>query len=336
MLLGSALRGVPVPQFLTEQSLYDIIDECESNDSYSPLIRTLGEVFSSIENLSKSFLQTELSSPHGSDVKGLNKEEVRSLEGEKDKDEDSCAESSKDKVLPVDLPAVRRAFAALFKLKTSIFENALINAFESDAQFTLIGIVLGLAIYNNVILAVNFPMVLYRKLMGKRGSFEDLQDWNPVLYNSLKQLLEYNEADLEEVFMQTFRISYQDVFGSTIDYDLKDKGDCIGVTQDNKYEFVDLYANFLLNKSVEKQFHAFYKGFQMVVDESPLELLFRPEEIELLICGSKVTKNGPDSDRLPTAHTCFNVLLLPEYSSKEKLKDRLVKAINYSKGFGML
>lgn len=54
------------------------------------------------------------------------------------------------------------------------------TCFESDAQFTLIGIVLGLAIYNNIILAVNFPMVVYRKLMGKRGSFEDLLDWNPV------------------------------------------------------------------------------------------------------------------------------------------------------------
>jgi ubiquitin-protein ligase E3 A len=42
------------------------------------------------------------------------------------------------------------------------------------------------------------------------------------------------------------------------------------------------------------------------------------------------------SSRLPTAHTCFNVLLLPEYESKEKLNDRLMKAINYSKGFGML
>lgn len=53
-------------------------------------------------------------------------------------------------------------------------------SFETEAQFTLIGIVLGLAIYNNVILAVNFPLVLYRKLMGILGSFEDLQDWNPV------------------------------------------------------------------------------------------------------------------------------------------------------------
>lgn len=49
-----------------------------------------------------------------------------------------------------------------------------------------------------------------------------------------------------------------------------------------------------------------------------------------------IARNGPDSDRLPTAHTCFNVLLLPEYDSREKLQDRLLKAISYSKGFGML
>lgn len=31
-------------------------------------------------------------------------------------------------MLPVDLSAVRRAYTALFKLKTSIFENSLVNA----------------------------------------------------------------------------------------------------------------------------------------------------------------------------------------------------------------
>ncbi|KAH3713552.1 hypothetical protein DPMN_073344 [Dreissena polymorpha] len=40
--------------------------------------------------------------------------------------------------------------------------------------------------------------------------------------------------------------------------------------------------------------------------------------------------------RLPTAHTCFNVLLLPDYQNKDKLKERLLKAITYSKGFGLL
>ncbi|PNF21690.1 Ubiquitin-protein ligase E3A [Cryptotermes secundus] len=273
------------------------------------------------------------------------------------------------------------------------------TSFESDAQFTLIGIVLGLAIYNNIILDVHFPMVVYRKLMGKKGTFYDLEDWNQTLFTGLKGMLEYEADDMEETFVQTFRICYQDVFGTTFFHELKEGGDQIYVCQDNKKEFIDLYADFLLNKSVEKQFRAFRRGFQMVTDESPLHLLFRPEEVEQLVCGSKnfdfneleeateydggytldsptirnfweivhkmsleskrkllqfatgsdrvpvgglsklkliIARNGPDSDRLPTAHTCFNVLLLPEYESKEKLNDRLMKAINYSKGFGML
>lgn len=273
------------------------------------------------------------------------------------------------------------------------------TSFESDAQFTLIGIMLGLAIYNSIILDVRFPMVLYRKLMGKRGTYHDLGDWNSTLSRSLMSLLAYEEDDIEQTFLQTFRISYEDVFGTVLVHDLKENGDQILVNHANKKEFVQLYADFLLNKSVEKQFRAFKRGFQMVTDDSPIKLLFRPEEVELLVCGSQnldfaaleetteydggylsdtpivrwfwelvhefspdqkkkllefttgsdrvpigglsklklvIARNGPDSDRLPTAHTCFNVLLLPEYDNKEKLEDRLLKAINYSKGFGML
>uniref|UniRef100_A0A0P4WDM4 Ubiquitin-protein ligase E3A n=1 Tax=Scylla olivacea TaxID=85551 RepID=A0A0P4WDM4_SCYOL len=273
------------------------------------------------------------------------------------------------------------------------------NCFENDAQFTLVGIVLGLAIYNNVILDVHFPPVMYKKLCSKPGSFHDLRDWNTTLYRSLVELLEYEGDDLEEVFMQTFRVGYQDVFGTSLTHDLKTDGDTILVSQASKHEFVELYADFLLNKMVERQFRAFRRGFNMVTDDSPLVNLFRPEELELLICGSQhydfmelmksteydggytsetpivqafwelvhdmttedkkrllqfttgsarvpvgglarlkliIARHGPDCDRLPTAHTCFNVLLLPEYSSKEKLRDRLYKAIKYAQGFGML
>ncbi|XP_060776152.1 ubiquitin-protein ligase E3A [Neoarius graeffei] len=272
------------------------------------------------------------------------------------------------------------------------------SSFENEGQFTLIGIVLGLAIYNNCILDVHFPMVVYRKLMGKKGTFRDLADSHPVLHQSLKELLEY-EGNVEEDMMITFQISQTDLFGNPLMYDLREGGDKIPVTNDNRKEFVELYAEYMLNKSVEKQFKAFRRGFHMVTNESPLKYLFRPEEIELLICGSRnldfqaleetteydggynkecriikdfwetvhsfgqeqkrlflqfttgtdrapvgglgklkmiIAKNGPDSDRLPTSHTCFNVLLLPEYSTKEKLRERLLKAITYAKGFGML
>lgn len=49
-----------------------------------------------------------------------------------------------------------------------------------------------------------------------------------------------------------------------------------------------MYTDYILNKSVERQFKAFKKGFHMVTNESPLKYLFRPEEVELLICGSRV------------------------------------------------
>ncbi|XP_071011083.1 ubiquitin-protein ligase E3A-like isoform X2 [Oncorhynchus clarkii lewisi] len=272
------------------------------------------------------------------------------------------------------------------------------SSLENEAQFTLIGIILGLAIYNNCILDVHFPMVVYRKLMGKKGTYLDLTDSHPVLYQSLRELLDY-EGDVEEDMMITFQISQTDLFGDPITYDLKENGDKIPVNADNRKEFVSLYGDYILNKSVERQFKAFRRGFQMVTNESPLKCLFRPEEVELLICGSRnldfqaleetteydggyskdcriikdfwetvhsfgeedkrlflqfttgtdrapvgglgklkmiIAKNGPDTDRLPTSHTCFNALLLPEYDSKEKLKERLLKAITYAKGFGML
>lgn len=160
-------------------------------------------------------------------------------------------------------------------------------SFENDAQFTLIGIVLGLAIYNSIILPVSFPMVVYRKLLNTQMSFIDLKEWNPVLFNSLFSMIQYQDNDFEETFEQNFEIGYQDVFGETLKHCLKENGDKIKVNQHTKYEFVELYADFLLNTSIEKQFKAFKKGFQMVTDESPLNLLFRPEEIELLVCGSK-------------------------------------------------
>ncbi len=49
-----------------------------------------------------------------------------------------------------------------------------------------------------------------------------------------------------------------------------------------------------------------------------------------------IQRNGPDSDRLPTSLTCFGRLLLPEYSSKEKLEKVLLKSILNGKGFGLV
>jgi len=38
---------------------------------------------------------------------------------------------------------------------------------------------------------------------------------------------------------------------------------------------------------------------------------------------------------LPTAHTCFNLLSMPAYASRGKLRDRLTIAIHNAQGFGL-
>jgi len=50
-----------------------------------------------------------------------------------------------------------------------------------------------------------------------------------------------------------------------------------------------MYTDWLLNRSIETQFKAFKKGFDLVIHDTSLVELFRPEEVELLVCGSKVS-----------------------------------------------
>jgi HECT-domain (ubiquitin-transferase) len=59
------------------------------------------------------------------------------------------------------------------------------------------------------------------------------------------------------------------------------------------------------------------------------------EHLTARIHTQQVQKAGPDSDMLPTAHTCFNTLLLPEYKDKAKLQRLLHKAITECEGFGL-
>eukprot|EP00921_Rhytidocystis_pertsovi_P009439 GHVQ01015176.1.p1 GENE.GHVQ01015176.1~~GHVQ01015176.1.p1 ORF type:complete len:121 (+),score=15.73 GHVQ01015176.1:225-587(+) len=48
-----------------------------------------------------------------------------------------------------------------------------------------------------------------------------------------------------------------------------------------------------------------------------------------------IGRQGPDSDRLPTSHTCYNFLLLPDYKDKEKLHRLLKIALSNAQGFGL-
>ena len=56
--------------------------------------------------------------------------------------------------------------------------------------------------------------------------------------------------DLEEKLCLTFQIEYT-IFNEKYTYNLKPNGDEISVNYDNREEYVNLYVDWILNKSVD-------------------------------------------------------------------------------------
>jgi hypothetical protein len=70
------------------------------------------------------------------------------------------------------------------------------KSIEPNINFELIGIIAGLAIYNNIILDMHFPMALYKMLVGQEPHFEDLRDWQPAIAQSLDFIKNYNDKNV--------------------------------------------------------------------------------------------------------------------------------------------
>lgn len=171
--------------------------------------------------------------------------------------------------------------------------------FESSEQFFLVGVLLGLAIYNSTILDVAFPPFLFKKMLSSappttdkltstpriphQYSLEDLAELKPSLARGLRQMLEF-DGDVQETFCRDFMIEMER-YGGVVQIPLCPGGSKRAVTNANRREFVDMYVYYLLDQSVSRQYEPFKRGFFTVCGGNALSL-FRPEEIELLVRGS--------------------------------------------------
>ena len=61
-------------------------------------------------------------------------------------------------------------------------------------------------------------------------------------------------------------------------------GSKIQVTNHNRNDYVNLYADYKLRKSLIKQITAFCDGFEEIVPPKLIQL-FSPSELNLMICG---------------------------------------------------
>ncbi|KAI0988858.1 hypothetical protein GJ496_004425 [Pomphorhynchus laevis] len=268
-------------------------------------------------------------------------------------------------------------------------------SFEEDDMYNLVGKICALAIYNEIIIDLPFPPVLYKKLLNDaRLTLEDLKDLSATTYRGFKEMLNYTKNDFQDVFCLTMSVE-KDAFGKITTVDLINNGRNIPVTLENANEYVQAYIEHLFNASVEQQFRQFYNGFHQVMSSAILRM-FQPAELMTMIVGTRnydfdliqkyvryegvfyadhqvikwfwdvirefsskekklflVFLTGTDrfpmvglntfriiihptyggDEYFPVAHTCFNRLDLPVYSSKAILKAKLSEAIQHDKGF---
>ncbi|XP_054060634.1 probable E3 ubiquitin-protein ligase HERC4 isoform X2 [Rissa tridactyla] len=158
------------------------------------------------------------------------------------------------------------------------------KTFEDSDLFHLIGVVCGLAIYNFTIVDLHFPLALYKKLLNKKPSLDDLKELMPDVGRGMQQLLDYPEDDIEEAFCLNFTITVEN-FGTTETKELVPNGADIPVAKQNRQDFVDAYVDYIFNKSVDSLFSAFYTGFHKVCGGKVLQL-FQPSELQAMVIGN--------------------------------------------------
>uniref|UniRef100_A0A672K5V8 HECT domain-containing protein n=1 Tax=Sinocyclocheilus grahami TaxID=75366 RepID=A0A672K5V8_SINGR len=138
----------------------------------------------------------------------------------------------------------------------------------SNRDFYYLGVICGMALYNHHYINIGFPLALFKKLLQQSPTLNDLEELSPVEARSLKSLLEEEEDEVVDMLFLDFTVIQFLWFI------------CIKVQK-----YVDLYVNFVFNKSVKKQFKHFSRGF---FKGCPLDAwsMFHPEELQELLHGS--------------------------------------------------
>mmetsp|Transcript_32559 Transcript_32559/g.103122 ORF Transcript_32559/g.103122 Transcript_32559/m.103122 type:complete len:502 (-) Transcript_32559:122-1627(-) len=147
--------------------------------------------------------------------------------------------------------------------------------------FRFIGRVWGKAIFDGFLVESNFASTIYKYLLERDIGFDDMSRVDPVYHSSLQWFL---DNDIEAADLDLYFVIEEEEFGSIVQVPLKENGESIRVTNDNKHEYLELLCDRRLVKSVQPQLDSLKAGFYDIMPQDVL-LKFTEDELELLLCG---------------------------------------------------
>lgn len=282
--------------------------------------------------------------------------------------------------------------------ENKLYPNPAVGRFVEHYQrhYYFIGRVLGKALYENLLVDLPLADFFLTKLAGKQCDVDlhQLASLDPVLHKNLLSLKAY-DGDVADLGLDFTVVSSE--LGETRVEELKPGGTNVAVTASNRIEYIQLMADYKLNKQIRRQCLAFREGLNNVL---PIEWLFMFSNVELqvLIAGAEIPvdvddlrthakyggsfdgahptieifwevvqsfsdeekrqllkfvtslsrppllgfkdldppftiQDAGDTDRLPSASTCMNLLKLPAFQTASVLRQKLLYAITANTGF---
>lgn len=130
-------------------------------------------------------------------------------------------------------------------------------------MFKFFGQIVGKAVFEGCLLKVTFTRTFLNRLAKKSNTLDDLKEVDKQVYDNL-MYVKYYDGNVEDLCLY---MSYTDnLFGHNNVTNLIPGGAEIPVTNENKMQYIRLYANFILNKREGEQCKAFVEGMHEVID----------------------------------------------------------------------
>ncbi|KAG2200529.1 hypothetical protein INT47_012315 [Mucor saturninus] len=150
--------------------------------------------------------------------------------------------------------------------------------------FKFLGLIIGKAVYEGILLDVAFAEFFLKKCLGKVNCLDDLASLDPELYKGLLAVKNFdgNVEDLSLDFTSTHLEN-----GRSVNVELIANGSQIAVTNANRIQYIYLMANYRLNVQIAKQCRAFFRGLSTIVDIKWLRM-FNPQELQIMLGGASV------------------------------------------------
>ncbi|EHY65135.1 hypothetical protein NERG_01581 [Nematocida ausubeli] len=112
--------------------------------------------------------------------------------------------------------------------------------------------------------------------------------------------------------------------------------DCTNMEELERYT---IYNGYRRDSSFVQSFWEIFKQYDITMQRKFLRFVTGTDRAPsggLSRMALVFMRNGGDTERLPSSQTCFNTFLIPEYSDKRKLKEKLDLAISNTEGFFLL